>query len=107
MMRPRRIPLRSCVVCRQTSDKRVLLRVVRLPAAAGGHVVADPTSKRSGRGAYVCASLECIEKARKQNRFQRSLNVTSAEIDSALFADLLAQCTAREPKLGRSDEPMS
>ena len=107
MMRPRRIPLRSCVVCRQTSDKRVLLRVVRLPESTGGQVVADPTSKRSGRGAYVCASTDCIEKARKQNRFQRSLSVTAAEFDPALFDDLLALCTAREPEIGRSDEPMS
>ena len=36
----RHVPLRSCVVCRTTSDKRTLLRVVRLPEQDGGAIVA-------------------------------------------------------------------
>jgi len=76
-MKPRRIPLRSCVVCRQPSDKKTLLRVVRAPEKDGGGVSVDTTGKANGRGAYVCAATECIDKAIKQKRFERSLSATS------------------------------
>lgn len=76
-MKVRRVPIRTCVVCRQTSDKRTLLRVVRVPEKDGGGVAADPTGRANGRGAYVCASAECIDKAVKQKRFERSLSVGS------------------------------
>ena len=49
--RPRHIPQRTCVACRQTGAKRQLVRVVRAP---DGSVTIDPTGKRSGRGAYLC-----------------------------------------------------
>ena len=76
-MKTRRVPIRTCVVCRQTSAKKTLLRVTRAPEKDGGGVAADPTGRAAGRGAYVCASAECIEKAVKQKRFERSLSVTA------------------------------
>ena len=83
----RRRPLRTCVVCRQTSDKRVLLRVVRT-AGEPREVRFDQTGKANGRGAYVCAAMECIEKAIKQKRFERSLNV--AVVPETLGSELRA-----------------
>ena len=77
-MKTRRVPIRTCVVCRQTSAKKTLLRVIRAPEKDGGGVAADPTGRATGRGAYVCASPECIEKAVKQKRFERSLSVVRA-----------------------------
>ena len=35
----------------------------------------DPTGRANGRGAYICASDGCIDKALKQKRFERSLSV--------------------------------
>lgn len=87
-MKTRRIPIRTCVVCRQTSDKKTLLRVVRTPEKDGGGVSLDRTGRANGRGAYVCASLACIEKAVKQKRFERSLSVPS--LPPALAGDLKA-----------------
>jgi predicted RNA-binding protein YlxR (DUF448 family) len=86
-MRVRRVPIRSCVVCRQTSEKKTLLRVVRAPEKDGGGVAVDPTGRANGRGAYICASLDCIEKAAKQKRFERSL---SAPVPAALTDELTA-----------------
>lgn len=86
-MKVRHVPLRSCVVCRQTSDKKTLLRVARAPERDGGAVAADPTGRANGRGAYVCASAECIEKAAKQKRFERAL---SAPVPAALTEELKA-----------------
>jgi hypothetical protein len=83
-MRKRHTPQRTCVACRSTGDKRVLLRIVRQP---DGHVLYDPTGKASGRGAYVCASEACIAAARKQKRLDRSLK---AEVPPEVFEALLA-----------------
>ena len=86
-MRVRRVPIRSCVVCRQTSDKKTLLRVVRAPEKDGGAVAVDPTGRANGRGAYISASHQCIEKAAKQKRFERAL---SAPVPATLTDDLKA-----------------
>ena len=69
-LRPRRLPMRTCVGCRQVRPKRELIRVVRTPQ---GEVHVDPTGKRAGRGAYVCPSAECLEKARKGRQLERAL----------------------------------
>jgi hypothetical protein len=84
-MRPRHIPQRTCVSCRATGEKRGLLRVVRQP---DGTVIFDPTGKRSGRGAYVCASETCIALAAKQKRLERSLK---AEVSQVVFDELHAR----------------
>jgi hypothetical protein len=93
-----------CVVCRSTSDKRTLLRVVRLSEKRGGGVVADPGGKLPGRGAYVCASPKCIERAIKERRIKRSLSVD--EIPATLIDDLLALCAPLKEDSG-ADEAMS
>ncbi len=85
----RRTPIRSCVVCRQTSDKRSLIRVVRLPEEQGSQVIVDKTGKKSGRGAYICPDIKCINAARLQKQFERSLKVEKGSIQSELFDELL------------------
>lgn len=81
--RPRHVPQRTCVGCRTTAAKRGFVRVVRL---ADGHVVADPTGKANGRGAYLCASPSCWEVALKRGRLAQSLRVTISEQDRQALA---------------------
>ncbi|MCL4265563.1 MAG: YlxR family protein [Anaerolineae bacterium] len=57
--RPRHIPQRTCVVCRQKFDKR---RLTRLVYTADVGVVIDLTGKRNGRGAYLCDQAACWDK---------------------------------------------
>jgi predicted RNA-binding protein YlxR (DUF448 family) len=83
-MKPKHIPIRTCVACRETDEKRDLLRVVRLP---DGAVAYDPKGKLSGRGAYVCATEKCIALARKQRKLERSLKVD--RVPDELFKELL------------------
>ena len=52
--------IRTCIACRQSSEKRTLVRFVRTPAGA---VELDMSGKAAGRGAYVCADASCFEKA--------------------------------------------
>src|SRR5216684_4008708 len=78
--RPRHIPLRTCVSCKETKPKRELLRIVRTP---DGHVVIDATGKKSGRGAYLCARLSCWENAIKKKRLEQEFELTLSEEDRA------------------------
>ena len=70
-MQQRKIPVRRCVGCNAQKPKKELVRVVRSP---DGTVSVDPTGKKAGRGAYVCRSLDCLKKARKTRRIERSLD---------------------------------
>ena len=68
----KKIPLRMCTGCGEMKAKKELVRVVR---SKEGEISLDLTGKKSGRGAYVCPSLECLKKARKTRRIERSLDV--------------------------------
>ena len=41
-----------------------------------GEILLDATGKKNGRGAYLCFSRECLEKARKNHGLERSLKVS-------------------------------
>ena len=71
-MRKRRLPQRSCVVCRTTAAKRSLMRVVRTPE---GKAVVDPRGKLSGRGAYLCPWPECFRARRVRDALERALGM--------------------------------
>lgn len=70
MPRIRRIPQRTCVGCQAKKAKRDLLRIVRTP---DGEIDIDPGGKKSGRGAYICPDVECLEKASKAKRLEKAL----------------------------------
>ncbi|MDA8198120.1 MAG: YlxR family protein [Thermaerobacter sp.] len=70
--RARRRPIRSCVACGRTADKRDLIRVVRSP---DGVVSVDATGKKSGRGAYLCPVAACLDTALKSRRLERGLSL--------------------------------
>lgn len=69
-MKPKKIPLRMCVGCREMKPKRELIRVVRSPE---GEVSIDPVGKKPGRGAYVCRQEACLKRAIKQKQLERQL----------------------------------
>ncbi|SHG56857.1 hypothetical protein SAMN02745221_00492 [Thermosyntropha lipolytica DSM 11003] len=70
MVRTKKLPQRMCVGCREMKNKRDLIRVVRTPE---GEIAVDPTGKKSGRGAYICPRLECLNQAIKGKRLQKAL----------------------------------
>lgn len=76
----RRVPERTCIVCRQVRPKRELIRVVRTP---DGHVELDATGKKSGRGAYLCARRSCWEPALHKGRLEREFELTLLPEDRA------------------------
>ncbi|TMC19515.1 MAG: YlxR family protein [Chloroflexi bacterium] len=91
--RPKHVPLRTCISCRETKSKRELLRVVRTP---DGHVLIDATGKKSGRGAYLCARLSCWKQVMKSKRLERELDVTISEEDRAQLDEYVATLPPEE-----------
>ena len=73
-------PRRTCVVCRATTAKRTLHRIVRSPA---GTVSYDPTGKAAGRGAYLCGQPDCLDLAVRRRSIQRALKVSDTVAASA------------------------
>jgi predicted RNA-binding protein YlxR (DUF448 family) len=71
--RPKHVPQRMCIACRERDTKRGLHRIVRTPE---GMVEPDPTGRRNGRGAYLCEQAACWEKALATGLLARALNVT-------------------------------
>ena len=64
--------------------KKELIRVVRSPE---GEVTLDVKGKAPGRGAYVCRSRECLQKAIKTKAINRALSVTLPEEVQNLLAE--------------------
>ncbi len=76
--RRKHVPQRTCVVCRTTTDKRALTRLVRTPDD-GVHV--DPSGKRAGRGAYLCDNPACWDRALHSDLLAKALRTTLTETD--------------------------
>lgn len=76
--------MRMCVACRQMRPKKELTRVVRTPE---GNVIVDQTGRANGRGAYLCADVECLNKAMKAKALERALET---KIDQEAFERLKA-----------------
>ena len=81
----KKVPMRMCVGCREMKEKRSLLRVVKSPEGA---ISFDRVGKAPGRGAYVCKSKECFERAVKQRQLERALET---RIDEAVFTQLMEE----------------
>ena len=71
-MRAKTPPQRTCVGCGAVRPKREMVRVVRTPQ---GSVEPDPTGKKAGRGAYLCAQEDCWKLGLDKGRLARSLKV--------------------------------
>ena len=65
----KKIPMRQCLGCHEHKPKRELVRVVRSPE---GEVSLDLTGKSNGRGAYLCRSASCLQKAVRSNALSRA-----------------------------------
>lgn len=58
--------------CYSKKDKNDLIRIVKNKQ---NDVIIDKTGKQEGRGAYICNNIECLEKAIKSKRLERSFEM--------------------------------
>ena len=82
-MKTRKIPQRKCIACQERGDKKNLVRVVKNKE---GQIFLDKTGKANGRGAYVCSTKQCLEKAIKSKALNRSFKVN---VDDEVYSHLL------------------
>lgn len=91
--RPKHVPQRTCVACRTTDAKRGLIRLVR---TAEGTVEVDPTGKRAGRGAYLCARVSCWTRGINEKTLVRALRLEGLSEENR--AALLKYADERVPE---------
>ena len=65
----KKIPMRKCVGCQQMKNKKELLRVLK---TSENEFELDATGRKNGRGAYLCFSKECLQKAIQSKGLERS-----------------------------------
>ena len=87
-MKPKKIPMRMCVGCREMKPKRELIRVVRSPE---GEISLDFRGKANGRGAYVCPASACLKKAIRAKALEKAFETA---IPEEIYAQLTAQMEA-------------
>jgi hypothetical protein len=100
-MRRKHVPQRTCIGCGATSDKRSLIRIVRMP---DGAVEIDATGKKPGRGAYLCRQAACWQKALAKGSVGRVLKAEVSADDAAKLQDQF-HLLQLEESLPGSEEP--
>ena len=68
----KKVPMRQCVGCGEMKSKKDLIRVIKTPEE---EIILDATGRKNGRGAYMCANMECLRTAMKRKGLERSLKV--------------------------------
>lgn len=78
----KKLPQRTCIGCNTQKDKKDLIRIVKNNQ---GEVSLDKIGKASGRGAYICDNPECLEKAIKSKRLEKSFET---KIEESIYEEL-------------------
>ncbi len=78
----KKVPMRKCLGCGEMKDKKSLIRVVRSKEMV---YEVDLTGKKNGRGAYICHSIECYNKAVKSKGLERAFG---SKIPEDVYATL-------------------
>ncbi len=78
----KKLPVRLCVGCQEPHTKREMIRIVKSPE---GEFSIDITGKKSGRGAYICKNITCLDTAVKQHRLEKSFK---CPIDNSVYEQL-------------------
>ena len=78
----KKIPQRTCIGCGEKKNKKDLIRVVKNKE---GEISIDKTGKANGRGAYICDCMECLEKAIKSKRLEKSFEM---KIEDEIYENL-------------------
>ena len=72
----KKIPQRTCMGCNEKKDKKDLIRIVK---NKDNEIFIDRTGKKDGRGAYICDDINCLEKAIKSKRIEKSFEMKISE----------------------------
>ncbi len=76
MTKVRKIPMRTCIGCREQKPKKELIRIVKNKE---NEIFIDRTGKANGRGAYLCDDVNCLEKVIKSKALNRAFSMDVKE----------------------------
>ena len=76
------IPQRTCIGCNEKKDKKDFIRIVK---DNQNNISIDKTGKANGRGAYICDNIDCLEKAIKNKKIEKSFKM---QIDNSVYENL-------------------
>lgn len=82
-MKPKHIPLRTCVVSRERLEKQNLFRILRTPDKK---VIVDYSLKQNGKGAYLKKDKDIILKAKKTKILDKVLEIY---VPDSIYEELL------------------
>ncbi len=82
----KKIPMRQCIGCGEMKSKKEMIRVIK---TAENEILLDATGRKNGRGAYLCPSMECMQKAIKTKGLERSFKMAiPAEVYETLEKEM-------------------
>ena len=81
-MKQRKIPMRTCVITKESLPKQELLRIVRTPEY---DIKVDETGKLNGKGAYIKKDLAVLEKAIKTKILEKRLE---CKIEESVYEEI-------------------
>lgn len=93
-------PQRTCLGCKQVDDQSQLLRWV-VDAQDPTRVLPDPTRRKSGRGAWLHPTPECVQQAARRRAFSRAFRSASVRHD---VDELLSALSGGPPRDGYHTE---
>lgn len=79
---PKIVPQRMCTACREMKDKKDLFRIVKNKE---DKIFIDTTFKANGRGAYLCKTEDCLNKAIKTKSLNRAFK---CEVPASVYDTL-------------------
>lgn len=81
-MTGKKIPMRQCIGCGEMKAKKDMIRILKVSTTESNdadgteqvkeEIILDATGRKNGRGAYICPSSECMQKAIKGKGLERS-----------------------------------
>ncbi len=81
-------PQRSCLGCRTSKDKNLLIRFVQTPEM---EILPDLESRLPGRGAYTCIDKRCLAAAIDLRQFRRSFKHDVSVMPKEKFIEYIRQ----------------
>lgn len=92
MSQVKKVPMRKCIGCQEMKNKKEMMRVLK---TSDNELIIDTTGKKNGRGAYLCFSKDCFEKAAKNKGLERSFKMN---IPQSVYESLKKEIECIESK---------
>lgn len=90
MNKVKKVPQRKCIACQDKDNKKELIRIVKNKE---GQIFLDKTGRANGRGAYICGSKICLEKAIKSKALNRAFKI---EVPNEVYEGLMKEIGENE-----------